>query len=151
MGSRHRLEMNSIERAMNNWHDRFKVPKTASDRQFYKQFGDDFDRYSFERRKKFLEEVLAELREQHKNDEYIEKTYWDINEEKLEKWDILDYGSMLFRGRPTSRRIWKDTKKNPDYVDPKPIGEPERPESIKNDPPRNNDQGGFYFSRDVNL
>ena len=147
--------MNSIERAMNDWHDRFNVPKTASDSQFYKQYGDWFDRYHSDSRQKpakeILEEVLAERKEQRKHDEYIEDTYWDINEERLGKWDILDYGSMLFRGRPTSRRIWTERKKNPDYVGPKPIDETEKAEGIKNDPPQNNNQGGIYFTRDINL
>ena len=147
--------MNSIERGMNDWHERFNVPKTESDSQFYKQFGDKYDSYSGGSSQRSMDEIMeeceAEFREKHKHDEYIESTYWDTNKEKIGKWDLLDYGSMFFRGRPTSRRIWTERKKNPDYVGPKPIDGAEQAEDIKNDPPQNNDQGGIYFTRDINL
>ena len=147
--------MNSIERGMNDWHDRFDVPKTASDSQFYKQFGDKYDSYSGPSSMKSQDELKREveesLKEERKHDEYIEETFWDTTEKKFGRWDVLDYGSMLFRGRPTSRRIWTERRKNPDYVGPKPHDEPGKSESIKNDPPKSNDQGGIYFTRDINL
>ena len=89
--------MNSIERGMNDWHYKFNVPKTASDSQFYKQFGDDFDRRfptssGQKSTKEILDEVEAELKEKNKHKEYLDAY------EDLDKWDLVDHASFFWRG-----------------------------------------------------
>ena len=106
---------NFVENEMESWHRQNDVPINNSDREFYRQFGDQWNRdndvYRGPDRSKVMEEVLAELKEKRKHDEFIEM-YTE------EGWDPFDYVSMLFRGRPTSRRHFME--RNPDYVGPKP-------------------------------
>ena len=117
------MSKNSIERAMDDWHRSFSGPPTDSERDFYKEVGDDFDRTNAviesERRAEQLEEsrkrIEAELKELHKHDEFIE--YIDLSGETTGNWDLLDYAKMLWDGSPTRRRKFK--KRNPDYIGPK--------------------------------